>query len=263
MAWTCSYCGYNNSDNDAACIVCGDGRSGGAGSAGEQTPDSGSTRPPTSAVPPGNARTYPQTDRGGNRGTPLPPPAGRPGVMLRGRVSRIDRTEEQPEKTPAEYLAKFLIGILILVPFLALFTASGLLAVSFGIVGFPSIAHLLNPFSWTTALAELLEVLVLSRLRGGQNLPVYRGTIQAEGGNQRSFMMIGPFRDGDFTVGDTVELYGSERSRAFRVERAQNCTTGSMVTSQYRNRWPFVLRIVAFIYALIGGYAAWFYFSGN
>ncbi len=262
MANNCSYCGSTSNEDNAAFCSCCKERFVSGSSSRQQTgmqpaitsasQSSGGTQPPPNSGHRSNNQVNQQQ----------PQPSVNCNNMLAGRISRVSRSDESPEKTGSEYLAKFLIGILILVPYLVLFFASGIMAIALGIMRFPTLAGMLNPFAWTTALAELLELLVLSRLRGGQNVPVYRGTIRIEGGIQRSFIMVGPFRDGDFEVGDDVEFTGITRNGAFHVSSCRNVTTSSTVVSQYRNRWPLVLRVVMFVYLFFGGYLLWLLATG-
>ena len=137
-------------------------------------------------------------------------------------------------------VAGILIGLPVIIPFGALFIASGILSFSFAFLGFSSLSQLFNPIIWMTSSFELLEVMVLRRMNRVNTFPVYRGMVEDKSGEEHHFMFRGPLSLGNLVVGHHVRLSGDQREGTLVVRQGHDTTTGTAISSAYRNPWKAI-----------------------
>ena len=125
----------------------------------------------------------------------------------------------------------------------------------FAILGIRVLAQLFNPVTWTMAILELLEVMVLGRIRRTDTFPIYRGLIEDRAGRRHQFLLRGPIALGNLIIGHQVGLTGLWRGGNFLAFGGNDLTSNSAITSTYRNRWRVIFYVLLGLYVLIGGYA--------
>jgi hypothetical protein len=167
---------------------------------------------------------------------------------LQGRLSHLERYDERPPRNVYRLIAHILIWVLVGIPYAALFLASGVLSLAFAITGFAALSHIFNPFNWTATVLELMEVLVLRRLRGSDNIPVYRGMVEDALGRESPFIFLGPLLLGNLVVGHHLRLQGTRRNGTFLVRGGTDLTTSSAISSSYRDPWRVICLILLTIY---------------
>lgn len=178
------------------------------------------------------------------------------GDVVEGRITHLERNDEPPPRTVYWAMGQLLLWPLILVPYVTLFAISGFLALVFAILGFGMLSQLLNPFVWTTTLMEFFEILVLRRLRGTTNIPVYRGLISAEDGREYHFLLRGPLSLGNLIQGRSVRLYGRSRGTTLIATGGNEVAfPGTEIRSRYRDPWRIVLPILVAVYGLLACYS--------
>lgn len=178
------------------------------------------------------------------------------GDVVEGRITHLERNDEAPPRTVYWAMSQLLLWPLILVPYVTLFTISGTLALVFAILGFGMLSQLFNPFVWTTTLMEFFEILVLRRLRGTTNIPVYRGLISAEDGGEYHFLLRGPLSLGNLIQGRSVRLYGRSRGTTLIATGGNEMAfPGTEIRSRYRDPWRIVLPILVAVYGLLACYS--------
>lgn len=171
---------------------------------------------------------------------------------LEGRISHIERNDEIPQRNIFSILSKLLIGILIFIPFLGLFVMSAFLSLAFAIFGFRSLSQLFNPFVWATSIFELLEIIVLRRISGTGNVPIYRGMVEDLNSQEHSFIFRGPMRAGNLVAGHNVRLSGHRERGTFITRGGMDLTSNAQIISDYRNPWRVIFWFVLIIYIFIG-----------
>ena len=257
MTIECDNCGYAYNDDDAdRCGMCNSDLHNRNNSAvndnprinQQQTiemvelrPDSGITNfepaPRRSSSPPDEPETVRQNDRR---------------RYLEGRITHIERHDEKPAPNFFSVVSKILIGILIIVPYLAIFMVSAILSLSFAILGYPSISQLFNPIIWTTTIMELMEVIVLRRMKGTDTVPIFRGMVEDHNSQEYAFWFRGPIRSGNLVVGHNVRLRGRWGRGTFMTQNGNDLTSNSEILSSYRNLWPYIFIALVIIYILLG-----------
>lgn len=254
MAKTCNNCGYAyNSDDADRCAIC-NARIQPANNinlpqaAGFLEQDSDTASPPPS---------QPSSIPGGgpdNLASPASSASSQESTqnILDGRISHLERYDEAVPNDFYRVMSRILIGLLILIPYIALFVVSGIISFAFGFLGFSSLSQMFNPIIWSTTVFELLEVLALRRIRGTDTVPIYRGMIKDNNSRQYVFMMRGPLNSGNLVVGHHVALTGAWRNGTFIVRHGNDLTINAMISSSYRNPWRIVFFIVLFLYVGLG-----------
>ena len=265
MAKTCNHCGYAyNSDEAASCAICNSpidevagGNAPGTGylGGGTETP----LVPTLSSQPSAIHDSRPRHPVSSNTSPGLP--RQQPQNILEGRISHLERYDERPGTDVYKVIASILIGLLIIIPFGALFIASGILSFSFAFLGFSSLSQLFNPIIWMTSSFELLEVIVLRRMNRGDTIPVYRGMVEDNHGQEHAFMLRGPLSLGNLVVGHHVRLSGRQREGTLVVRQGHDATTGTAISSAYRNPWKAILYGILGLDAMTA-LAAFLYFNG-
>jgi len=171
---------------------------------------------------------------------------------LEGRISHLERHDERPQRDGFQTAAKLLIGVLIFIPFFAIFIITGCLSFVFAILGFRVLSNFFNPFIWFTAIFEFLEVLVLSRIRGSGTVPIYRGMVEDNHSQEHAFMFRGPMRAGNLVAGHNVRFDGSRERGTFIIQHGMDLTSNSEIVSDYRNPWKIIFYGVLLLYFFIG-----------
>lgn len=177
---------------------------------------------------------------------------------INGRIVLVERNDERPPSDFFSITSKILIFFLIVIPFITLFLLTGILCLSFALLGLSALSQLFNPLIWSTALFELFEIVVLSRIRGTDTFPVYRGKIEGEGGQESFFIIRGPLHSGNLVTGHDVNFSGVSRRGTFYIQSGRDLTTNADITSSYRNPWRVVFVILILIYGVLG----YFIFNG-
>ena len=244
MAKTCNHCGYAyNSDEAASCAICNspidavdDVNLSGAGYLGQgtETPLVPTLSGHPSAI--SGSKTHAQVDSTASPGSTRQLPQN----ILEGRISYVKERNERPERSVYKVIAGILIGLLVIIPFGGLFLVSGMLSFSFAFLGFPSLSQLFNPIIWMTSSFELLEVMVLRRMNRPDTFPVYRGVVENSSGEKHNFKLTGPLSLGDLLVGHHVRLSGNQRNGTLVVRQGYDATTGTVISSAYRNPWKAI-----------------------
>ena len=249
MAITCNNCGYAYNNDDAErCSICNSV----LGMSGEivSMQDSGLIEQPVSEIdnlrPDAEIISEPAAvieDRDSRH-------FGRD--ILEGRISHLERYDEKPPLDAFNIASKIMIGILIAVPFIFLFVCSGIISLVFAVTGFHALSQLFNPIIWTTAIAELLEILVLRRIRGTDTVPVYRGMIEDANSREHAFWFRGPVKSGNLIVSHNVRLSGKWQGGTFLVQHGADLDSNSDILSRYRNPWKYIFFILLAIYLALG-----------
>ena len=264
MAWTCYVCHYSmNNDDETLCLMCNAPRPG-------AFPASGSTASPR--LPPARSEPVPVSH------IPADPPGEHDGIppsgpdhgereierpdsgheseahagrgILRGRVSHVEQRDERPPFNLYRTLTWVLIWILIGVPFAMLFAGAAIISFSFAVIGFRTLSQFFNPLTWTVAIAEIMEVVVLRRFRSDDRIPVFRGMVEDRESGEHSFMMLGPLHRGNIFVGQNVEFAGHWHQGSFIVREGADLTTGARITSAYRDPWRMAFFLVAGLFLI-------------
>ncbi len=171
---------------------------------------------------------------------------------LEGRITHLERHDEKPAANFFSIASKILIGILIIVPYLAFFMVSAILSLSFAILGYPSISQLFNPIIWTTTIMELLEVIVLRRIKGTDTVPIFRGMVEDNDSQEYAFWFRGPIKSGNLVVGHNARLRGRWVTGTFMTQNGNDLTSNSAILSYYQNLWPYIFIALVIIYILLG-----------
>lgn len=156
-------------------------------------------------------------------------------AFLEGRINHVERQDEKPPLDIYNILSKVLLFILIGIPFITLFICFGFISLAFAVIGFHAVSQLFNPIIWTTTIAELLEVLVLRRIRGTDTVPIYRGMVEDKNNQEYSFWFRGPIKSGNLIIGHKVKLIGNWRGGTYFVKNGFDLDINSDITSRYRN----------------------------
>jgi len=270
MVKTCNKCGFAyNDDNAIFCTVCNNNLNMEAnpynsGTTVDRTQinDSNTYAPASEST--SYTETYPNERIASERlNTPpnnpqtTPPPHGtntivNEGNTLEGRISHIERNDEIPPPNIYATLSKIILFFLFFIPYIAMFITTALLSISFAIVGFQSISHMFNPISWSTALFEFLEVLVLGRMRGNNTIPIYRGMIEDTQSLEYAFLFRGPIGSGNLIVGHHVRLTGNFDRGTFITQNGMDLTSHSEILSTHRNPWNVIFCFLMLILLGIG-----------
>jgi len=254
MAISCERCGYGYNPDDAqTCTMCGKalGRVDGRGRPRLSETGRGGV---TASTPPLRRPSRPGRVSGSGGVKAASPAAPRPPAVqprantISGRISHLERHDEAPPVNVYGVLARILIILLVLVPYGILFVFSAVLAFAFAFLGFPSLSQLFNPIIWTTSMFELLEVIVLRRIRGVNTVPVYRGSVEDNQGRERAFMFRGPLNSANMVLGHHVTLSGKWERDTFMIRRGRDHTTNAVITSGYRNPWRAAFFVVLFLH---------------
>jgi hypothetical protein len=145
-----------------------------------------------------------------------------------------------------------LIWILISVPFGVLFVCAAIISLSFAIIGFQTLSQFFNPLTWTLAITEIVEVIVLRRFRSDDRIPIFRGMIEDRNSREHSFMILGPLHRGNIFVGQNIELTGQWHRGSFIARNGVDLTTSAEITSAYRDPWRGIFCAVLCLEALLG-----------
>ncbi len=261
MAWTCNICHYSmNSDDAMRCIMCNAHRPGTIHDADDSAipparPDSSVSDP---ANPPPNfpdqstQHTNSEPSGAVHGSQEVENPGARPGTdtsadstVLRGRVSHVEQRDERPPFNIYRTLTWVLVWILIGIPFILLFAGATIISFSFAVIGFRTLSQFFNPLTWTLAITEIMEVIVLRRFRSDDRIPVFRGMVEDRDSREHSFMMFGPLERGNIFVGQNIELSGQWHQGSFMVQNGLDLTTGARITSAYRNPWRVAFFVIA------------------
>ena len=238
MAITCTKCGYTyNSDSAIHCSICNEFLQSGTNirsasiSAGIQR-----NRQKVFSAPPAQVlKNQPSSVS-----------------LLEGRISHIERNDEIPQRDIFRILAKLLIGILFLIPYMGLFITTACFSFVFAIIGFRSLSQLFNPFIWSTSIFELLEIIVLRRIKGTDTVPIYRGMVEDTNSQEYSFIFRGPMRAGNLVAGHNVRLFGQRERGTFVTQNGMDMTSNSEIISDYRNPWRLIFYFILALYIIIG-----------
>lgn len=160
--------------------------------------------------------------------------------ILEGRLSHVERHEEQPERGVYQILSYLLLFFCFGLPYGVLFLLSGIFSFSLIVLGFPNVAAVFNPVSWTHFISEMLEVVFLRRIGLNTMVPVYRGMIQLASGNDVHFQFLGPLRLGNLIQGQRVRFQGRMAGGNFIAESGFDLDTSARIRSGYRNPWPMI-----------------------
>lgn len=268
MAQQCRHCGYGyNSDNADICLLCDhplninrnldDFKDSNPRMVFSDTYESNyNTVPPSSNI--NHSGDVLNIENNSNRVTltsPLPHEIDNPQSYdsnLEGRISHIERYDEIPPRDIYAIFSKTIIFILMFIPYITLAIFSGLLSISFAVVGFQGLSHLFNPVIWSTSIFELLEVLVLGRMRGVNTVPIYRGMIEDTQSSEYAFMFRGPLRAGNFVVGHHVRLTGYSNRGTFIVRNGIDLTSRSEILSTWVNPWRNVFWFLILFLIVLG-----------
>jgi hypothetical protein len=172
-----------------------------------------------------------------NISRPVSSPNNQGRNILQGRISHIEQRDERPPTNIFRIFSWILIWLYILVPFCVLFVGSWIISLSFAIIGFQTLSQFFNPLIWTLALAELLEVVVLRRLRSDDKIPVMRGMIVDSENQEHFFIMYGPLQRGHIIEGQNIRLTGRWDRGSFIAREGLDLTTRAEIRTSYRNRW--------------------------
>ncbi len=171
---------------------------------------------------------------------------------LEGKIRNVERNEERPPLTFYGVMGRVLIALLLLPPYIMLFIISGILCIAFAIVRFPTLSQLFNPFAWTIALIELLEVIVLRYISRTDTVPEYTGVLSDRNDVLYSFFMRGPLDGGALQVGHHVRFNGRWNRNIFIVRDGTDLTTQAAISSRYRDPWKYPFFAMLVLYAGLG-----------
>lgn len=264
MAVTCDNCGFvYNEDHAVRCAVCNGQLPSSSPTAclssqtiavpfEEESPQMPASRPAQPVAGFGRQPAEPPlgSSRPAIQDTPQSTPSNVPGIE--GRITHIERNDERPPMDVYRFLAQWLIGMLLFIPFAGLFVITGGLSLIFAIIGFRTLSMLFNPFTWSTALFEFLEILVLRRIRGSDTIPVYRGMVEDDGSREVAFIFRGPMRAGNLVAGHNVRLLGRPNRGTFVIRRGMDLTSNSEIISGYRNPWRYIFCFLLTLYIILG-----------
>jgi hypothetical protein len=166
---------------------------------------------------------------------------------LTGRIIHLERHDEKRATNLFKLLSGVLFALLLSIPYIAAFAVTGAMSIAFAIVGFSTLARILNPVAWTTAIFQILEVLVLRRIGQSNQLPVYRGMIEDYQGRSYAFKMTGPLKTGNLIQGHRVQLRGKWNRGTFTIKDGQDETTNSDITSTQIDHWKWIFFLMLII----------------
>lgn len=252
MSITCNICGYTLNPDDAIhCGIC-------------HRPLAGSVRPPENVmaedlqteVITSNRRARP-TQTAATAGNPQQTYAINPN-MLEGRLSYVERNDERPTKGVYQILSYLLLFFCFGLPYGVLFLLSGIFSFSLIILGFPNVAGVFNPVSWTHFISEMLEVVFLRRIGLNSMVPVYRGMVQLASGNDVHFQFFGPLRLGNLIQGHRIRFQGRMQGGNFVARSGTDLDTSAQISSGHRDPWPMIF---AFLLVVSGGFFTYGYLT--
>lgn len=164
---------------------------------------------------------------------------------IEGRISHLECHDERPDRNIYRSLSYVLFGLLFFIPFSLTFLISGMISLSFAVIGFSSLSHLFNPVTWSIAVFEMMEILVLRRIGQSNLTPVYRGIVEDVGYQPFNFRMRGPLRMGNLIAGHLVRLSGRWERGTLLVQEGTDITTNAAIVSDHRNPWQVLFYILS------------------
>lgn len=255
MSRRCEHCGFSfNADDATVCSVCGATLGSGQSMSGQAiSVETNQNRGVSFSRGEARISSYPRRQ---NTSTYTSTRRERQEIshgegILRGRINQLERYDERPRADLYSIFSKIMIWILILIPFLCLFFVTGIMSLVFAILGLRTLAHLFNPIIWATSLFEFFEIMVLARIRGTDQVPIYRGSVEDSNGQETLFFFRGPLNYGHLVQGNHVEFRGQNRRGTFVVRQGRDLTTNAVITSSYRNPWRVIFCILVCLYMIL------------